>query len=110
MGCVGLGLNLLVLSFLHGKLHPEPPFFCNASSQWLMHDRLDHDHDHGDGHGHGHDHGHAHEHEHDHSSTHRHETLHEEDAATRINDGTAPEAEARPTLVSILATISSSLV
>ncbi|QYS93657.1 Cd2+/Zn2+ transporter protein [Trichoderma simmonsii] len=81
VGCVGLGLNLLVLSFLH-----------------------DHDHDHGDGHGHGHDHGHAHAHEHerghDHSSSHRHETLHEEDAATRIDDGTAPEAEARPTLAS----------
>ncbi|KAL5084832.1 hypothetical protein Trisim1_011392 [Trichoderma cf. simile WF8] len=77
VGCVGLGLNLLVLSFLH-----------------------DHDHDHGDGHGHGHDHGHAHAHEHDHSGSHRHESLHEEDAATRIDDGTAPEAEARPTLAS----------
>ncbi|KAJ4864848.1 cation efflux family domain-containing protein [Trichoderma breve] len=77
VGCIGLGLNLLVLSFLH-----------------------DHDHDHGDGHGHGHDHGHAHAHEHDHSSSHRHETLHEEDAANRIDDGTAPEAEARPTLAS----------
>ncbi|KAL6807793.1 cation efflux protein [Trichoderma sp. SZMC 28013] len=84
VGCIGLGLNLLVLSFLH-----------------------DHDHDHGDGHGHGHNHGHAHaqEHanEHDHNSNHRHETLHEEDAATRTDDGTAPEAEARPTPVSILA-------
>ncbi|KAL7915955.1 cation efflux protein [Trichoderma velutinum] len=76
VGCVGLGLNLLVLSFLH-----------------------DHDHGDGHGHGHGHDHGHAHahEHEHDHSSNHAHETLHEEDAATRMDNGTTPEAEARPT-------------
>lgn len=68
VGSVGLGLNLLVLSFLH-----------------------EHDHDHG----HGHDHSHAHEHEHDGNSDHRQETLHEEDAATRMNDGTAPEPEAR---------------
>ncbi|KAL7937950.1 cation efflux protein [Trichoderma chlorosporum] len=92
VGCVGLGLNLLVLSFLH-----------------------DHDHDHGGGHGHSHAHGHAHAHEHthehehehehdhghdhdhDHSSIRMHETLHEEDAATMTNDGTAPEAEARST-------------
>ncbi|KAL7789078.1 cation efflux protein [Trichoderma ceciliae] len=77
VGCIGLGLNLLVLSFLH-----------------------EHDHGHGHDHGHSHDHSHAHGHEHDHNSDHRHEDLHEEDAATRINDGTAPEAEARPTSAS----------
>ncbi|KAL7950166.1 cation efflux protein [Trichoderma barbatum] len=73
VGCIGLGLNLLVLSFLH-----------------------DHDHDHGDGH----DHGHAHADEHDHGSNHGHEALHEEDAATRMTDGTPPEEEARPTSTS----------
>ncbi|KAH6607597.1 hypothetical protein Trco_003910 [Trichoderma cornu-damae] len=71
VGCVGLGLNLLLLSFLH-----------------------EHNHDHG----HGHSHGHAHTHEH--GDDHRHEVLHEEDAAAGMADGTAPEAEARPTLSS----------
>ncbi|KAL6898412.1 cation efflux protein [Trichoderma evansii] len=74
VGSVGLGLNLLVLSFLHEH---------------------DHDHDHGHGHSHDHAHEHEHEHEHDHNLDHRQETLREEDAATRISDGTAPEPETR---------------
>ncbi|RFU74439.1 zinc cadmium resistance [Trichoderma arundinaceum] len=56
----------------------------------------EHDHEHS----HNHSHDHAHDHAHDHNSDHGHEILHEEDAATRINDGTAPEAEARPTSAS----------
>ncbi|KAL2208935.1 cation efflux protein [Sarocladium strictum] len=42
MGCIGLGLNVLVMSFLH-----------------------EHAHDHGPGHSHGHSHSHAHNHSHD---------------------------------------------
>ncbi|KAL7921094.1 cation efflux protein [Trichoderma austrokoningii] len=68
IGSIGLGLNLLVLSFLH-----------------------EHDHDHG----HGHSHAHEHEHDHDHNNGHKQETLREEDAATKRNNGKGPEPEAR---------------
>ncbi|PON22466.1 hypothetical protein TGAM01_v208747 [Trichoderma gamsii] len=93
IGSVGLGLNLLVLSFLHGKLNPK-------SSSWLCGKLTcglsEHDHDHGHSHEHGHEHD-AHEHDLDldRNSGHRQETLREEDAATKTNNGTALEPEAR---------------
>ncbi|KAJ5934426.1 cation efflux protein [Penicillium verhagenii] len=46
MGCVGFGLNIISVLFLH-----------------------DHDHDHGHGHGHGNGHGHGHDHSHENSDS-----------------------------------------
>lgn len=52
VGGIGLALNILVLSFLHGEslVHPET---------WRWHTnsrRAEHDHGHGNGHNHGHRH------------------------------------------------------
>src|SRR5687767_7054931 len=47
MGCVGLGLNVLVMSFLHGT-------YCITSPDAPPKTESEHSHDHGHGHGRGH--------------------------------------------------------
>jgi ABC-type nickel/cobalt efflux system permease component RcnA len=62
MGCVGFGLNLISVLFLHGMDYAPS---LELRRLWTQADSLvDHSHDHGDGHSHSHSHGHEHSHSH----------------------------------------------
>jgi hypothetical protein len=74
MGCVGFGLNLISVLFLHGMNYAVSPQIVLIYANMLV----DHGHDHGGGHSHGHNHGHEHSHSHDHG--------------TDSGEGSAPEA------------------
>lgn len=51
IGCVGFGLNIISVIFLHGEISQTAPHMFKFSDQLLG---LEHDH--GDGHGHSHEH------------------------------------------------------
>lgn len=99
MGCVGLALNVVVMSFLHGQSPPA------LSASYLLNMAPEHSHDHG--HSHGHSHGHTHSHTHDDEQvldgvSHRTHT-HEEDSQqvpTTVDDRI--EMESPPNSVSSL--------
>ncbi|KAF2265327.1 cation efflux family protein [Lojkania enalia] len=67
VGCVGLFLNIISATFLHGNLRCVFPVTLSDQTT---------EHDHGDGHGDGHSHSHSHSH--DHSSYANHPHSHEE--------------------------------
>lgn len=79
MGCVGFGLNLISVLFLHGMDYALSLKFCRF---WTQADGLvEHGHDHG----HGHSHGHSHEHEHSHS--------HSTDSGEASSHDTSPDRD-----------------
>ena len=56
IGCVGFGLNLISVMFLHGASS------CFSCIVWVIDLWAVTEHDHGDGHGHGHEHDHDYDH------------------------------------------------
>jgi hypothetical protein len=91
MGCVGLALNVIMITFLHGKFLSQDPL-CDSTEL----SSLEHDHTHGHGHSHNNDHGQTHGQTHSHTNDCAHESPNTHEPGRSLEDGTSDLPETVP--------------